>query len=686
MAGRSHPVSRPVNAMPRNKNTEEFSNTAVVEEPEASDEKDERRQVGNQDDDAKLAKGKDDDRQQSNDDADDRQQAKGKDDDRDTASGRREASDLKQSLDVAGIEGRPDYKDIIATRLTEDHPKTAEAFREGRIMDYSSDRNLAGIRGGKMETEVRHVVGAVTEVSKGASDQERWQISAAAADQMLARQSIADDKREAQAAYSGSGGDQNQYQSVFEKMTDRQQGQLSWYKQQIVTFTDKAADPAQPEYTEKEAAKDVRRMMRDANQFLIQENVIDKKGNLLNGNGRQDSGIQQNADNRQAGSTQQNNGAQQATGSQQAADNSQATGNQQNGYNSQKAQEIDVAMGKILNGQNSPEHEQKLTQNYIWALGGKPTDDATDRYRNAVYEATVANYRDPIINNFANDRPAYEETRNELIQAGHISRLVQGEQFQPTVDASNFADYGADGIQMQYLRQMAGSPDDSAGARLQNTLLDNIAEQVREGTNDYEKVGAYAATVMGIQNLRDQQEAYQGIYEAVSNSGPSRFDAAALNEITPAYIERTMQQGQTDLENNFASDAAVAALTPIAYQAALTGKPQALEAVKEQAKIEATYLAGEPIVKRGWAPDPTYSGSESRVAMGIEHMDLVINGGISASTGTNGEILDYGKPGDITALQIARDEKRELEQHLAAGQYDLPHELQLKTTFVMRRT
>lgn len=226
--------------MARNK-TEEFGNTAVADGPEVADEKDDRQQANGAGDDAQLDKGKDDDGQQTKgtdddrqlakDAADDRQLAKGAADDRNTASGRREAKDIKQSLDVAGIEHQPDYKEIVATRLTEEHPKTAEAFREGRIMDYSSDRSLVGIRAGKMETEVRHVVGAVTEVSKGASDQERWQISAAATDQMLARQSIADDKREAQAAYKSNGGAQNQYQSVFEKMTDRQQGQLAWYKQ-----------------------------------------------------------------------------------------------------------------------------------------------------------------------------------------------------------------------------------------------------------------------------------------------------------------------------------------------------------------------------------------------------------------------------------------------------------------------
>ena len=702
--------------MVRNK-TEEFGNTAVADEP-VSDEKDDRRQANGAGDDARLSKGKDDDPQTKGAD-DDSRQANGTGDDRDTASGRRDANDLKQSQDVAGIEHQPDYKDIVATRLTEDHPKTAEAFREGRIMDYSSDRNLAGIRGGKMETEVRHVVGAVTEVSKGASDQERWQISAAAADQMLARQSIADDKREAQAAYSGGGGAQNQYQSVFEKMTDRQQGQLSWYKQQIVTFTDKAADPAYPKYTEKEAAKDIRRMMRDANQFLIQEKVIDKKGKLLTGDAQQAGNTQQNTDNRQAGGAQQNGntqqntdnrqagGAQQNTGNTQAAgneqntgntqaagneqntgntqatDNKQATGNRQNDYNSQKSQEIYEAMTGILNGKRTPEQEQELTKNFIRILTGNPTDDPKDRYQNAVYEATVANYRDSVINNFTNDKAAYQNDQNSLAEAGYLSGVIQGERFTVTVNEENFAQYGTDGARMQYLRQMAGDPKDSTQAQLQHTLLDNIAERVKEGTNDYEQVSTYAATVMGIQSLRDQQQDSKAVYDAFAHCESNGFDPAALKDITPSYIERAVMFGQPDPKPSPATDATVAALTPMAYYAMAQGKGEGLEAVKEQALAEFQYLTDNGIVA-GLPADPKFTGSQDNVTAAVDSAKAIIEEyKLDASAG-QGHLVNTVEPGRITVLQLARDVEQECSQHLAAGQFDLPEELQMKATYMMK--
>lgn len=454
-------------------------------------------------------------------------------------------------------------------------------------------------------------------------------------------------------------------------------------------------------------------MMRDANQFLIQEKVIDKKGNLLTGNAQQAGSTQQNTDNRQAGGAQQNGntqqttdnrqagGAQQTTGNKQAAGNEQnagnrqaagneqnignkqAAGNEQNNYSLQKSQEIDQAMTSILNGKRTPEQEQELTKNFIRVLTGNPTDDAKDRYRNAVYEATVANYRDSLINNFTKDQAAYQDDKNSLAEAGSLASLVQGERFTVTVNEENFAQYGTDGARMQYLRQMAGDPKDSTQAQLQHTLLDNIAERVKEGTNDYEQVGTYAATVMGIQSLRDQQQDSKAVYDAFAHCESNGFDAAALKDITPSYIERAVMFGQPDLKASAATDATVAALTPMAYYAVAQGKGEGLEAVKEQALEEAQYLTDNGIVA-GLPADPKFTGSRDNVTAAVDSAKAIIEEyRLDAGSG-QGQLVNTIKPGRITVLQLARDVERECYQHLAAGQFDLPQELQMKATYMMK--
>ena len=633
--------------------------------------------------------------------ASDRNQVQGTADDRNEAADRKNASDLKAAQNTAGIEGDPDYQGMIAARLGDKHPKTAEDFQNGDIVSYDSERRLMGMQASRMETEIRHVVGAVAEVTKYESAAERWNFAVAATDRMLTQQSMADERRAAADAYAGRGSVQQAdvYQSVFEKMSPVQQQTLNRYKRQIVECTDRAADPSNAKYGEKQAAKDITRITRDANRFLMNEGVLDKMGNLRGefakdsaaANGRaavsnRGTNTWQTAANGQAAASglgaamasamQVETGATVTTG-QAAANGQTATGDQKAATGREAANDtaanIDRAMTAIAGKNMGVDDKLEYMKNFMHVLHGNPSDQPKDAFKLAIYEGSVANYREAMLDNFQNDKAAYDSNRDDLMALSNAAKMAMPERYPVSVNQENFAEFGQDGRYMKALRSQV-SDNNAAVANVQNTLLDNIAERVANGTDDFEKVATYAATVRGLSALEHTGVAYQTFDSAINDSPQSATDPAAVDKTTPSFLERAILQGGTHINSNPATEAAAAALSPLAFKAAETGRNEALQTLVENQTLAEFEFIDRAGLYYAEAKDVNFPATEQ----GLDDARALVQE-VSAQwppeKPTGAAIADTdnfdSKAGYFTVTQLARDAAAQLDFQSAAGDYQL---------------
>ena len=637
--------------------------------------------------------------------ASDRNQAQGTADDRNEAADRKAASDLKAAQNTAGIEGDPDYQGMIAARLGDKHPKTAEAFRNGDIVSYDSDRRLMGMQASRMETEIRHVVGAVAEVTKYESAAERWNFAVAATDRMLTQQSMADERRAAADAYAGRGSSQQAdvYQSVFEKMSPMQQQTLNRYKRQIVECTERAADPSNAKYGEKQAAKDITRITRDANRFLMNEGVLDKMGNLRGeftkdtaaANGQaavsssgtsawQTAASGQTVANGQAAASglgtaiQAETGATVTTG--QAGAKGQTSAGDQNAATGREtatandtATNIDRAMFAIAVKNISEQDKLEYTKNFIHVLHGKPSDQPKDAFKLAIYEGSVANYRGRLLENFQNDTTAYHKDRDDLVAVSNAARMATPERYPVSVNQENFTEFGQDGRYMKALRGLV-SDNNAAVASVQNTLLDNISERVANGTDDFDKVATYAATVRGLGALEGTSLAYQTFDAAIKDSPQSATDPATRDKVTPSFLERAVLEGGTHINSNPATEAAAAALSPLAFKAAATGRNEAFRTLGENQTLAEFEFIDQAGLYYAEAKEVNFPPTEH----GVTDARALVQE-VSAQwppekpTGTAiGDTDNFdSKAGYFTVTQLARDTAAQLDFQSAAGDYQL---------------
>ena len=653
---------------------------------------------------------------------------------RDQVSDQRQSRDNNAAGDGSAATDKPDYVAMVYTRLTEDHPATAERFRNGETLYQDTDKRLLGMAASRMETDARHIAEAVTDASKFSSDQVRWQMAEAATDRMLTRQTNEADNKEAKAAYNGQDTGQSQYQEAFFKMSVRDQNTIETYKQQITACLDRAADPSEAKFNSRQAGKEIRRIMRDANKFLQDRGVIDSKGILKgqyasqNGSSASDTaaangnaGVRnsnetsgerfrvqtRNSDNDTAAAAGSNsNGDHRSTDDRRtvsqptAADREAASGAR---TEQPTATDQAVAAGKraeqhtqtdryanfdkitdiVRQGNHSPETERKAVQVLVNSICNKPPGESDADPRSHVADATVSAYREQFITAVKDDNSKeYDAIRGAMSAAADATHLIQAERFTQTINDANVEQYGSQGTELKALRHLAGDPEASVTGRLQHALLDNVAERVDAATGEHDLVAAQVKAVIGLDDTRRSAETFRSVDTAISGDG-----AADPNEVklaSGANMAMGIKHGFPEADGA-AGQAAAAGLAHVSFQAANAGDSDFLAAAHNQKQAEGTFIQEHQLNQAisNWQ-SVNYDESEAGLREARDAVTAIDDAWAKEqpdpakwqnSKAQDDEDITLMKAGHFTVRGLAQEAFAEMDRMEQAGRYEMPRSL-----------
>ena len=648
-------------------------------------------------------------------------------DDREPVSDRRQSRDNSSASDGSAATDKPDYVAMVYTRLTEDHPATAERFRNGETLYQDTDKRLLGMAASRMETDARHISEAVTEASKFSSDQVRWQMAEAATDRMLTRQSKEADNKEAKAAYSGQDAADNQYREAFFKMTLRDQNTIETYKRQITACLDRAADPSDAKFNSRQAGKEIRRIMRDANKFLQDKGVIDSKGNLTgqyasqNGSNASDTaaanatagvrntnetsgerftvqtrnserdtaaasdansnGHRRSEDDRKTVSQPAND---RATNDRAANDQAAASGTRtEQAAVTDRFNDVDRITDFIRRGTQSAETEHKAVQVMVDSICNKPRGESDGDPRSHVADATVAAYREQFIASIKDDqRQEYNAVRGAMSSAADATCLIQPERFSQQISDANIEQYGSQGAELKALRNMAGDPDASVVGRLQHALLDNVAERVDNATGEHDLVATQVKAVIGLADTRRSAETFHSFETAIAGNG-----TAALNDIKQASalnVAMGIKHG-FDEADSAAGQAAAAGLAHVSFQAAKAGDSDFLAAAHNQKQAEGSFIQEHQLrqAMSDWQ-SVNYDPSEAGLQQAKEAIAAIDESWAKEQPNparwqngkaTADDDVTLMKDGYFTVRGLAQETTVEINRMLQAERYEMPRSL-----------
>ena len=159
----------------------------------------------------------------------------------------------------------------------------ADTFRKGETLSVSDTRLPWNLMMSKQERHVTTVAAALGDRSRWMTSEERAERAMAATEQMLSSESFKQEERAGERAYSSWVPNRPENMSkaeLWEIMDDKDKNYFTSVAQQVAKNLEMAADP-DVRWSNKDAAKAIRNIMKAAAEYAVGEGIVDRNGWLL---------------------------------------------------------------------------------------------------------------------------------------------------------------------------------------------------------------------------------------------------------------------------------------------------------------------------------------------------------------------------------------------------------------------
>ena len=545
-------------------------------------------------------------------------------DDRKTTGGTQETDEstargVRQEVFSSEEDGGPGARDKWNTYHTEMYyglrvrsKRAAESFREGKLL--STDGWLSKVR---QETDVRAVAATLSDRTRWTSQEERKDRSEAAAFQMLARESFRQEERKAEKAYENWVPNRPEMMTrdqLWDVLNEDERDYFRGVFQQVAKQLEMAADPS-VKWSNKDASKAIKAIMKAAEQFTLDQGITDKRGYMLRtprpragdgdtANGNDDrknttgesagdgDGASNEADNdreadrrrRAAESGSNQNGGE--------SDGSQASGDARRAARKDRW-EFDTVSSAVSekDGPAGMEYVKRLIADEL--TGGRAAEGAqavyadvlTEKYRDELYESSGPE----------KDQPKFErllaEMRGEML-------LLQGARSmadEPQITADTLGDWGRDGAISRGLRESMETANEGGLKEMQREVLDRMEELAELQGNDaaaMQQLNNFAMAAQALDvTLRTERDNQEWMTELISQS--TKEDHKMLRNTVSQEMFKRRVMGETDSDSDdmkMLTDVAWRAYGPVIEQARREGAADLMLAAIRDAGKDAEYL------------------------------------------------------------------------------------------------
>ena len=525
---------------------------------------------------------------------------------------------MRQEVFSSEEEGGPGSRDRWNNYHTEMYyglkvrnKRAAEAFREGSMLSTDS-----WIKKARQETDVRAVAATLGDRTRWSSQEERQDRSEAAAYQMLARESFRQEERKAEKAYENWAPNRPENmtrEQLWDVLNEDERDYFRGVFQQVAKHLEMAADP-NVKWSNKDASKAIKSVMKAAEMFTMEQGITDKRGYMLraprpkagggeeerDGNAREgnrtadDSNASRNGNdndressrNNRAESGDQNNNAE--TGGNENSEKKQTRGSQDRWDYTTVTQTLAEKdgpagmeylkrmIGDELTGGREPKGAQEVY-----------ADVLTEKYRDDLYESLTTE----------KDQAKFEQRLAELRGEALVLQGARSMREPAQVTADNADEWEPDGAFAQKLRETAAGSPEGDLKNMQLETLDRMEELARMHDGDAAALRqlsnyADAAQAMDV-TLRTERDTNGWMTELLGNS--SRESHPLLKETITR--ERFMKQvmGATEEDGDemkTLTDVAWRAYGPLIEKARQEGASDVMIATIQDAGRNANYLRG----------------------------------------------------------------------------------------------
>ena len=524
-------------------------------------------------------------------------------------SDERTSRGIRQEIFSSEADGGPGARDKWTTYHNEMYyglrvrnKRAAEAFREGTLL--STD---GWLRKARQEADVRAVAATLSDRTRWTGQEERQERSEAAAFQMLARESFRQEERKAEKAYENwvpNRPEMMTREQLWDVLNEDERDYFRGVFQQVAKQLEMAADPS-VKWSNKDAAKAIKSIMKAAEQFTLDQGITDKRGYMLRtprprviagegeeGTNPEGDGRENRDNNRDDGAASENN--RETERRQRNAE----TGNEQNNEQperkaKQNRWDFDTVSDAIAekDGPAGMEYLKRLIADEL--TGGRAAQGAQEVYADVLTEK----YREDL---YESSGPEKDEARFARLLAemrGEMLLLQGGRSMadEPQITKETLDQWGPDGPITRGLRESMETAPEGDLKQMQREVLDRMEElaQLQGGEPEaLQQLNNYAMAAQALDvTLRTERDNAAWMSEVLEQS--TKEDHPMLRNTVSREMFKSKVMGERDDDSEdmkLLSDVAWRAYGPVIEQARREGAADLMIAAIRDAGQDAQYL------------------------------------------------------------------------------------------------